>query len=316
MPKRELEKMTDAPKTVLMPLPAHDCDPTEVAISWKVLRQRGIDVCFATPEGRPATTDPVMFSGQGLDPWGRVPGLRRLPLLGLLLRARQDARQAWRQMEQDTCFKHPVAYKAIQSADYQALLLPGGHAPGMRVYQESTLLQQCVVDFFKKPNAQGQQRPVAAICHGVLLAARSIDPDTQRSVLYGRKTTALTWGMERSAWDLTRYYGRLWDRNYYRTYVEGPTDPAGYWSVEAEVRRSLQRNEDFIDVPAGGIHHWLQRSGLLRDRANDDRFAWVVQDGRYLSARWPGDVYTFASRFADMLSTEVSDGFEVQNQTG
>jgi len=28
----------------------------------------------------------------------------------------------------------------------------------------------------------------------------------------------------------------------------------------------------------------------------------VVQDGNYLSARWPGDVHTFARRYADMLA--------------
>jgi hypothetical protein len=34
---------------------------------------------------------------------------------------------------------------------------------------------------------------VGAICHGVLVAARRIDPATGASVLRGRRTTALTW---------------------------------------------------------------------------------------------------------------------------
>jgi hypothetical protein len=38
-----------------------------------------------------------------------------------------------------------------------------------------------------------------------------------------------------------------------------------------------------------------------RGTANDDEPAFVVQDGRYLSARWPGDAYALGRRFADLL---------------
>jgi hypothetical protein len=34
---------------------------------------------------------------------------------------------------------------------------------------------------------------------------------------------------------------------------------------------------------------------------DDDRPAWVVRDGSYVSARWPGDVHTFARTFAAVL---------------
>jgi len=56
----------------------------------------------------------------------------------------------------------------------------------MRGYIDSDTLQRLVVEAF----ARGLV--VAAICHGVLLAARTVDPATGRSVLHGRKTTALT----------------------------------------------------------------------------------------------------------------------------
>ena len=39
--------------TVLMPLPAADFDPTEVAVTWQVLSAAGHDVVFATPSGQP-----------------------------------------------------------------------------------------------------------------------------------------------------------------------------------------------------------------------------------------------------------------------
>jgi hypothetical protein len=34
---------------------------------------------------------------------------------------------------------------------------------------------------------------------------------------------------------------------------------------------------------------------------DDERPAFVVEDGRYISARWPGDVHTFATRFSRLL---------------
>jgi putative intracellular protease/amidase len=33
----------------------------------------------------------------------------------------------------------------------------------------------------------------------------------------------------------------------------------------------------------------------------DDRPAWVVRDGSYVTARWPGDAHTFAKTFAEVL---------------
>lgn len=38
-----------------------------------------------------------------------------------------------------------------------------------------------------------------------------------------------------------------------------------------------------------------------RGTRNDHRHAFVVEDGNYVSARWPGDSYRFAQRFIDKL---------------
>jgi hypothetical protein len=37
-------------KKVLMPLPSHDFDPTEAAVAWRVIRDAGHQVVFASPE--------------------------------------------------------------------------------------------------------------------------------------------------------------------------------------------------------------------------------------------------------------------------
>ncbi|HXA48469.1 MAG TPA: thiJ/pfpI-family protein, partial [Burkholderiaceae bacterium] len=75
---------------------------------------------------------------------------------------------------------------------------------------------------------------------------------------------------------------------------------------EQEIRRALASADDFLDVPDNAAHHFLKSSGVVRDRINDARPAWVVRDGNYLSARWPGDVHTWAQQFVAMLGEKRS----------
>jgi putative intracellular protease/amidase len=282
---------------VLIVLPQRDFDPSEVAVTWRTLNDAGHRVCFATPDALPASADPLMLAGEGLDLWGRIPLLRKIKLLGLLLRANADARRAYAQMQKSAAFLQPVAYANLMVAQYDGLVLPGGHwARGMRQYLEDPVLQRFVADCFDA------DKPVGAICHGVVLAARSISSRTGKSVLSGRKTTALTWSLEKAAWSSMKFFGRVWDPGYYRTYMESNSEPAGYRSVQAEVTRALTSPEDFRDVPNDAADHFRKASGLFRDSARDDRPAWVIRDGRYVSARWPGDVHHFAAAFAAVLA--------------
>jgi putative intracellular protease/amidase len=267
-----------------MPLPGRDFDPTESAVSWLMLTNAGHRVAFATPHGRPGIPDEIMLTGRGL------------PLAGPLLRANRLAREAWSRMEQSPEFRHPRHWEDLNYASCDGLLLPGGHrARGMREYLESPQLQRMTLDFFLA------DKPVAAVCHGVLLAARTINPATGRSILHGRKTTSLTWAMERKAAALGRVV-RFWDPGYYRTYQDKPGQPVGYMSVQREVTRALANPADFLDVPATSPHHRMQTDGLHRDSPEDSSPAFVCRDGNYLSARWPGDVFTFGRTFAAMLS--------------
>jgi protease I len=245
--------------TLLMPLPDSDFDPTESGVPWRTMRDQGHRLVFATPSGRTARADPKMVTGDGLG------------ILSPLLKADANGRSAYLEMEKSEAFRRPISYGEIRAADYDALLLTGGHAPGMRVYLGSGVLQSAVADFF------AQAKPVGAICHGVLLAARSsLHPG--KSVLYGKKTTALTKQMELIAWRLThRYLG-----DYYRTY---PT------TVEDEVRSALARPEDFIRGPLP----------LRRDSVARLGVGFTVRDGGYLSARWPGDAHRFAAELAAMI---------------
>src|ERR1700691_2046005 len=281
--------------TVLIPIPDRDFDPTEVAVSWQVLRANGHRVVFATESGAPGVADDIMVSGSGLDFWSKLPVLGAVTVVGRVLRANRDARRAYQDMLASAEYQHPSSWTQTTLDGIDGLLLPGGHrARGMRSYIDSDALHRLVVDAF----ARGVV--VAAICHGVLLAARSVDPATGHSVLYGRRTTALTWTLERTAWRLSRIT-RFWDPDYYRTYTEDPGQPSGYMSVQSEVTRALKNPTDFCDVERGSPHWRIKTSGIARDTATDSRPAFVVDDGAYVSARWPGDTHTFANVLSQKL---------------
>jgi protease I len=244
---------------VLLPLPADGYDPTETAIPWQLLSERGHWLSFATPDGQPAQADPRMVDGRDLGIWAP------------LLRAAAPARKAHAAMVASAEFQQPLSYDDLGASAFDALLLPGGHAPGMKVYLESTQLQALVVAQF------AAHKPVAAICHGVLLAARSRRADGL-SVLHGRRTTGLTKQLEMTAWLMTA----AWLGSYYRTY---PTP------LQTEVEAALARRQDFdVGPPA-----------LLRDTPEHLGRGFALRDGNYLSARWPGDAHAFALALAQML---------------
>lgn len=245
-------------KRVLMPLPDRDFDPSESAIPWRTLRQAGHEVVFATERGAVAACDPLLLTGVVFGQLG----------------ADRDALDAYAQMVDSPAFRAPRRWSELDVAQFDAMLLPGGHAQGMRQYLDSVELQQHVARF------AALDRPLAAICHGVLLLARARDPASGRSVLHARRTTCLPKFMEALAYGLTFWkVGR-----YYRTY------PA---YVEDEVRAALASPQQFVRGPL---------TLGTRGTANDDRGAFVVEDGSYVSARWPGDAHLFARALLKRLT--------------
>lgn len=281
---------------VLLAMASLDADPSEVAIPWRVLTDAGHAVTFATSDGRRAQADELMLTGEGLDVWGLVPGLQRVTAVGRVLAARRDARELYAAMERTEAFGAPRRFDALRAEDFDALVLPGGHrARGIRPYLDDEALRAFVAAMFEAGRAVG------AICHGVVVAARARSAATGRSVLYGRATTSLTWRQEATAWALGRVV-RFWDPDYYRTYVEAPGEARGARGVQAEVTAALASPSDYRDVPGDDPERRRKTDGLHRDTPTDARAAFVVRDGRYVSARWPGDAYTFAKTLAEVLA--------------
>lgn len=242
---------------VWVPLPDRDFDVTEVAVPWRLLTRAGHTVEFATENGdRTPQADPLLLTGVLFGKLGAEPEPQRFY-------AELEASPGW-----DT----PRSWQDLDVTQYDALLLPGGHAPGMRQYLGSTTLHDQVARFWNL------ERPVGAICHGVLVLARTRLTDG-RSPLYGRRTTCLPAYQERTA-----YYATAWRRGrYYRTY------PA---YVQQEVTAALASPQDFVRGPIELSH---------RGTDTDDSHAFVVEDGNYVSGRWPGDAYLFAKRLLSRL---------------
>jgi putative intracellular protease/amidase len=243
---------------ILVPLPDRDFDVTEVAVPWKLATAAGHDVLFATEAGATPAADPLLLRG----------------VLFGKLGAHPEPKQFYDELTRAPAFTSPRRWGGLDVADFDGLLLAGGHAPGMKQYLGSDDVHRLIARFWKTG------KPVGAICHGVLALARAKDPDSGESVLRNSRTTCLPKYMERSAYLLTFWkLGR-----YYRTY------PA---YVEDEVKAALaDPAQQFLRGP---------RTMTKRGTADDDSPAFVVEDGRYVSARWPGDAYKFARTFLSRL---------------
>src|SRR5581483_9239179 len=219
---------------ILMPLPEHGFDPTEAAVPWRLLTDAGHEVVVATERGGPApAADPIALEGFVLGRFG----------------ADAEPRRFYADLESDPSFRSPAAWPAVDTAELDGIVLPGGHAPGVRGYLESPSLQQKLAELWKRG------APVGAICHGVLIPARARDPDTGRSLLAERRTTAFPKYLERIG-----FLGTFWKLGRYtRTYPQ---------YVEEEVRSVL-------DDPG----RQFERGPfvlLARGTANDDGSAFAV----------------------------------------
>jgi protease I len=245
---------------ILIPLPLQDFDPTESAIPWRVLSKAGHKVSFATPTADEAKADIRMLRGDGLGP------------LKYVLMANREAQDAYQAMRSSPEFQKPKSYDVLKAEDYDAIVLPGGHAPRMKDYLESSILQSVTSQFFQK------QKPIAAICHGVVLASRS-KLENGESILRQKKTTCLLKSQELLAWSLTA----AWLGNYYRTYPQ---------TVEDEVRSQLASSEQFVAGPMP----------IARDSEASFKAGFALRDGLYVSARWPGDAHRFSNLLLEVLA--------------
>ena len=241
---------------IAVPLPDTDFDVTEVAVPFELWTEAGHEVVFLTEAGRAPACDPLLLSGVLFGQLGAEP----------------EPKAFYEAMTRAPSFERPERWDALVPGSFDALHLSGGHAPGMRQYLGNAALASSVAAF------AATEKPLSAICHGVLVLARAQRGDG-KSVLFGKRTTCLPKYMERTAYYLTAWkLGR-----YYRTYDA---------YVEDEVKAALAKETDFVLGP---------RALTKRGTRTDDTAAFVVEDGHYVSARWPGDAYLLAKKLLERL---------------
>ncbi|MBT2422515.1 type 1 glutamine amidotransferase domain-containing protein [Streptomyces sp. ISL-22] len=124
----------------------------EVAASHRVLRAAGAEVDIATPGGVRPTVDAISLDGRGGVP-------------------EDDAREfrAYLDSIADQ-LSAPLSLADVRAEDYDALYIPGGHAPMADLAEDEDLGR-----LLNEADARG--RTVAALCHGVaaLLSATRED---------------------------------------------------------------------------------------------------------------------------------------------
>ena len=276
------------PKKILMPLPDTDFDPTECALAWKILKEEyKCEIVFTTENGAIPKCDPITLRGEGLNFITRI----IFNVIGVQVR-QQVVLNSYQEMENDINFKSPKAWNQgdVKMNEFDGIWITGGHAQGMRQLLSCKYLQRQLAEYWEL------QRPVAAVCHGVLMVARTRNfKDTSKSVLSGRKTTSLVNYQELIAYNLTSWsHGRL-----FRTFDDTTEDEIlklmyGCLSIEeARARNSKQKLYDegpFLVEKEFGTKQ-IGRRG------------YIVEDGHYLSGRWPGDVEILAHRFGQKLQS-------------
>eukprot|EP01006_Ploeotia_vitrea_P039951 TRINITY_DN66392_c7_g1_i3.p1 TRINITY_DN66392_c7_g1~~TRINITY_DN66392_c7_g1_i3.p1 ORF type:complete len:612 (+),score=316.01 TRINITY_DN66392_c7_g1_i3:169-2004(+) len=250
-------------KTVLMVVPHRGFDPTEAAVPFAILKEHGHRLVIATPDGL------VSEGGDALVVNGELLG-------GMVMKMASEAKGMYRDMLASAEWRDPIAYADIVAENFDGLLIPGGHAPGMKQMLTDETLRAKLAEFW------ALERPVGAICHGVLALSRA-------GLLRGRRTTTVPKYMERMAHLVTNYLTKHASEDYQLS-----TTWPRY--TEDEVTEQIGGDEFF---ERGPLDIWAPMS--LGTRHNHRR-THLVQDGNYLSARFPGDAYAFALRFATTLA--------------
>ncbi len=203
--------------TILMPIPNRGFDPTEAGVPWRLMRSRGYRVVFATPDGNQGQADPTLITGKGLG------------LLGRFMMADANGRSAYEEMTQVADFQCPIRYDAIRSQDFDALLLPGGHAPAYVLISNRRCCSRSSSTSFA-PASRSAPSVTGSCCVrelAVRIAGRSFTEGKQRAL-----PKAWNWP--------ARLFTRLHLLHYHQTYAT---------SVEEEVRAVLANRDDFISGP-------------------------------------------------------------------
>ena len=216
-------------------------------------RRAGHDVVFATERGATPAADPRLLTGVIFGQLGAADEPKRV-LRGDDAAPSRSARRSRGTRSAPT--------SSTRSSS------PAVTRRGCASTSAAPALQRRVGEFW------ALDRPVGAICHGVLVLARTVDPgDRPQRARRPHAPRAC-----RSTWSAART-SRPRGSSAATTARTPPT-----WRTRSGPRSTIPRRS------SGAGPRTLSRRGT----ETDDRGTFVVEDGRYVSARWPGDAYAFA----------------------
>eukprot|EP01128_Nolandella_sp_AFSM9_P007301 TRINITY_DN3960_c0_g1_i1.p1 TRINITY_DN3960_c0_g1~~TRINITY_DN3960_c0_g1_i1.p1 ORF type:complete len:440 (+),score=69.11 TRINITY_DN3960_c0_g1_i1:129-1322(+) len=260
---------------VIIPLPDTDFSVAEVAITWKVLTAMGVFVEFATETGSPV----IVPNWSGIKDRSFFQGLSA------------DVRRYFFELTTSASFTHPLAWEDMRPARYSGLALLGGAGYGMVPYIESTTLQAFCREYWKL------RRPVGAIGEGVILLARTKQPNSSLSIIHSCRTTTFPKTLETA----NSYINKLtfWKKSVKSSNAMYST------TCEAEVVSHLSHG-DLLQQPP------FSTASLFRDSLFNTSPSFTFLEDFYLSARWAGDSYSFARKFFRLVvhSEFSTDGDE------
>ncbi len=254
-PIRESPRAASKGKVLIL-LPENGNDPGETAIPYARFKQAGYDVVFATASGKAGHPDTLSF---------------RSPLLKA---SRPDAegKAAFAQMMASKEHQRPVTFaQALARNDFAALYVPGGEGPGMLPFLDDERAHAIVRKFYAR------QLPAAFLCHGGLMAARTINPATGKSVIAGEKVTTIPKNAERLG--IAAFLGSG------RPRVYGAL--GGNYAADEMAR-------------AAGNGNFVQPELGLKFRDPGDRRN-VVSSGNQVFGGGPWDARPFAEQFVELL---------------
>ena len=224
-------------------------------MSWRILSEAGHEVVFATPSGQPGQADDIMVTGRGLDPWGAVPLLRNVTVVGRVLRADAAGRRGLRGVARRRRLPFPVPLgcgpaqrlrrarppgRAPRPGDARLPREPRGSADGGRLLPRR---QAGRGDLSRRARGGARHRP----SHRALRPARPAH--------HGADLAARAQGMG------TRQPDALLGRRLLPHLRGGAGQPAGFMSVQQEVTRALADRGDFVDVPPASPTTGARRAG-------------------------------------------------------
>lgn len=135
----------------------------EFAAPYYNLRDKGVDVTVATPQGGKAPIDP---NSEGPDA------------------QTEDTKRFYKDTEAQKVIDNTLKLETLKAEEFDALFYPGGHGPLWDLAEDKTSI--ALIESFNK-----QKKPIAFVCHAPA-ALKNVKNENGEPLVKGKKVTGFT----------------------------------------------------------------------------------------------------------------------------